>query len=273
MVFYDLLLWAPLLIGIGVLAGFLAGLLGVGGGLVLVPGLFFGFSALGYAPDHLMHLAVGTSLAIIIPTGLSSALSHHRRKAVRMDLVWRIGPGILAGVALGTFIAAQIPGAGLKLVFAVSLFFLSGLMMIDSTRFHLARDVPGRGGATLAGGVIGMLSALMGIGGATISVPFMTLCRVPIHQAVGTASALGLVIAIPAAAGYALIGRGADALPPFSWGYVNLGAFFLIAPFSILAAPRGARLAHGISVHALRRVFAVFLVMISLRMLYSALYE
>ena len=270
--FHDLLLWVPLLIGLGGLAGFLAGLLGIGGGMILVPGLFFSLSALGYTSDHLMHLAVGTSLAIIIPTGLSSALSHARRKAVRMDLVCRIGPGILLGVAVGTFIAGQISGDHLKLVFAVALLALSGLMMIDSTRFHWAKDVPGQPWSGLAGGVIGALSALMGIGGATISVPYMTLCRVPIHQAVGTASALGMVISIPAATGYAVIGWGQEGLPPFTFGYINMLAFFLIAPFSILAAPWGARAAHSISVHALRKVFVVFLMIVSLRMLYDALY-
>jgi uncharacterized membrane protein YfcA len=270
--FHDLLIWAPVLIGLGGVAGFLAGLLGVGGGLVLVPGLFFSLSALGYDSDHLMHLAVGTSLAIIIPTGLSSALSHAKRKSVRMDLVWRIGPGILAGVGLGTLIAAWISGDDLKLVFGTALLFLSGLMLIDSTRFHFAPDVPGQPWVTLAGGGIGTLSALMGIGGATVSVPYMTLCRVPIHQAVGTASALGMVISIPAATGYAIIGWGVGDLPPLSLGYINLLAFFLISPFSILAAPWGARTAHSISVHALRKVFAGFLVIISLRMLYDALY-
>lgn len=272
MEFHDLLIWVPILAGLGGLAGFLAGLLGIGGGLILVPGLFFSLSAFGYDTGHLMHLVIGTSLAIIIPTGLSSALSHAKRKSVRADLVRRIGPGILAGVALGTLIAAQLSGDGLKLVFAVLLLFLSALMMVDSARHHWAKDVPGQPWAALAGGMIGTLSALMGIGGATVSVPYMTLCRVPIHQAVGTASALGMVISVPAALGYVMIGWGQGGLPPFSFGYVNLPAFFLIAPFSILVAPWGARSAHAISAPALRKAFAVFLVIVSLRMLYSALH-
>lgn len=273
--FYDLLLWALILMALGGVAGFLAGLLGVGGGLVLVPGLFFSLSALGYDSIHLMHMAVGTSLAIIIPTGLTSARAHAKRGAVRMDLVRKIGPGILLGVAFGTVLAAQISGEHLKLIFAVVLFFLSLLMMVDSTRFHCAKDVPGQPWAIMAGGVIGGLSSLMGIGGATISVPYMTLCRVAIHQAIGTASALGLVIAIPAALGYVVIGWGAgtdNALPPLSLGYVNMLAFFLIVPFSVFAAPWGARAAHCISVGHLRKIFALFLIIVALRMLYNALH-
>lgn len=267
-----LFLWVPLLAVLGLVAGFLAGLLGVGGGMILVPGLFFSLEALGFSSAYTMHIAVGTSLAIIVPTGLSSARAHAKRGAVRPDLVRLIGPGIIAGVAAGTLIAARISGDDLRLVFAVSLLVLAALMTLDPQRFRLADSLPPRPWPALAGGVIGLLSTLMGIGGATVSVPYMTLYRVPIHQAVGTASALGLIISIPAAFGFILIGWGKDSLPPFSFGYINLLAAAMIVPFSVLAAPWGAHTAHRVSVVALRRAFAVFLMIVSLRMLYDVAY-
>lgn len=269
---HTLLVLTPVLVGLGGLAGFLAGLLGVGGGIVLVPGLFYIMTALGYPPDHMMHLAVGTSLAIIIPTGMSSVRAHYKRGAVRVDLLRMIGVGIVIGVAAGTVIASHISGESLKLIFAVALLFLAGVMLVNPSRFALADHVPGQPWPGLMGVVIGGLSTLMGIGGATISVPYMTLCRVPIHQAVGTASALGLIISIPAAVGFGIIGWGQDHLPPFSIGYISLLAFALIVPCSVLAAPLGAHVAHNVSVVRLRAVFAVFLVIVSLKMLYSAVY-
>lgn len=256
---------------LGGVAGFLAGLLGVGGGLVLVPGLYFGLTWLGFESPYLMHLAVGTSLAIIIPTGFSSARAHFRHGAVRIDLVRRIGPGIVLGVVMGTVIAGLLSGDGLKLVFAMAMAALAVLMMFDTGRFALAADVPGPPWSTLAGAGIGTLSALMGIGGATISVPYMTFCRVPMRQAVGTASALGLVIAIPAVVGFVLIGHGVTSLPPFSLGLVSLPALGMIAPAGMLAAPWGVRAAHCMPVAALRRIFAGFLVLVALRMLYDVL--
>lgn len=267
-----LLVWMPLLLSLGAVSGFLAGLLGVGGGIVLVPGLFFSLSALGFPPDHIMHVAIGTSLAIIIPTGMSSARAHWKRGGVRMDLVRKIGVGIVFGVICGTFIADQISGATLNLVFAVSLFFLAAIMVTDPSRVKLADEVPGQPWPAMMGGLIGLLSTLMGIGGATISVPYMTLCRVPIHQAIGTAATLGLIISIPAALGFALIGVGQDHLPPFSLGYVNLLAFALVVPTAVLAAPWGAAAAHKVPVKALRRVFAGFITLVAARMIYGVLF-
>jgi uncharacterized membrane protein YfcA len=266
-------LWVMLvtfLLSLGALAGFLAGLLGIGGGLVLVPGLYFGFQFLGFESATLMHVAVGTSLAVIIPTGISSARAHHKRGAVRLDLVRRLGPGIVLGVGLGTLIAARIEEQAMTLFFGVALACLALLMVSNPARFRIADDVPKQPWASCAGGVIGVISSLMGIGGATVSVPFMTMCRVPIHTAVGTASALGLVIAVPAAIGFVIIGWGQDGLPPFSLGYINLMAWPLIIPASVLAAPWGAKLAHSVSVDRLRKFFAAFLVVVAVKMLWSA---
>lgn len=268
-----LMLWAPLLLCLGALSGFLAGLLGVGGGVVLVPGLFFSLSALGFPPDHLMHVAIGTSLAIIIPTGMSSARAHWKRGSVRGDLVKKIGIGIVFGVLAGTWIAGQISGASLNMVFALSLMVLAAIMVADPSRFRIADEIPRQPWPGLMGGLIGMLSALMGIGGATISVPFMTLCNIPIRQAIGTAATLGLLISIPAAIGFVAIGVGEDNLPPFSFGYVNVMAFALVVPMAVLAAPWGAAAAHRAPVHILRRIFAVFVALVAARMLYGVLVD
>lgn len=259
------------LLALGGVAGFLAGLLGIGGGVVLVPGLYFGFQYMGFESGALMHVAVGTSLAVIIPTGLSSVHAHGKRGAVRRDLVKQIGPGILLGVAVGTVIAQHMPEEGMTLFFALALSVLAVVMVVNPARFSPFAEMPRRLWMAVSGAVIGVFSSLMGIGGATISVPWMALCRVPMHTAVGTASALGLVIAVPAALGFIIIGWSAAGLPPFSLGYINFLAWPLIIPASVLAAPWGVRLAHSVSVECLRKFFAAFLVVIALRMLGEAL--
>jgi uncharacterized membrane protein YfcA len=260
------------LLSLGALAGFLAGLLGIGGGLVLVPGLYFGLKAMGFDSGALMHVAVGTSLAVIIPTGLSSARAHWKRSAVRLDLVKQIAPGILLGVAGGTFIAHHIEEQGMTMFFACALSALAILMLVNPARFSPLQSTPRQPWMGLSGVVIGVFSSLMGIGGATISVPWMAMCRVPMHTAVGTASALGLVIAIPAAIGFIIIGWNADGLPPYSLGYINFLAWPLIIPASVLAAPWGAKLAHAVSVDRLRKFFAYFLVLVAGKMLWEALH-
>lgn len=251
----------------GALAGFMAGLLGVGGGIVLVPCLFFLLDSFGYAPEHIMHIAVGTSLAVIVPTGISSARAHWRRGAVRADLVKSIGIGIVAGAGAGTAIADRLSGPALQTIFAVALLAVAAAMAFDPARLSPFRAMPRQPWPAVAGLGIGTLSTLMGIGGATISVPFMTACRVPIREAVGTASALGPVIALPAMLGFMLIGGGAEGLPPWSVGYVNVAAWIALVPASVLAAPWGARLAHSLPVGTLRRVFAAFMAVVALKML------
>lgn len=255
------------LAAIGGTAGFLAGLLGIGGGIVLVPGLYYTLTMLGYDPAHMMHVAVGTSLAVIVPTGFSSARAHWKRGAVDLSLVRRIGFGVVIGVVLGTLLAGQLSGTVMKAVFAVAIMGLALVMLSNPARYSLWDGVPGQPWAGLAGCFIGGLSTLMGIGGATISVPYMSLHKVPIRQAVGTAAALGLVISLPGMLGFVLIGWGERGLPPFSLGYVNGLAWLVIIPFSVGIAPLGARVAHTIPVDLLRRVFAVFMVIVALRML------
>jgi uncharacterized membrane protein YfcA len=270
--YHLLLIWAPFLLGLGGVVGFLAGLLGLGGGILLVPGLFYSMTALGFPAESMMHVSVGTSLAIIIPTGMSSVRAHWKRGGVRVDLLKKIGIGIVAGVVAGTIVADHISGHTLKVIFATMLGFLAVIINIDPNRFTLAKDIPPQPWSALTGTLIGFLSTLMGIGGATITVPYMTLCSVPIKQAVGTASALGIMIAVPAVIGFLLIGQGQGDLPPFSIGYINMLAWILIVPASVLMAPVGAHMAHNVPVKLLRRIFAAFLMIVAAKMLYTLLH-
>ncbi len=260
----------PLLVFLGLLAGFMAGLLGVGGGIVLVPGLYYLFKTLGHSESLLMHLAVGTSLAIIIPTGLSSAMAHARQGAVRFDLVRHIGPGIVAGVAAGTWLASGMNAQEMKTIFAVALICFAVLMQLPSKKTESENRSLGFIKGSAGGFIVGGISSLMGIGGATLNVPFMTLNGIAIHNAVASASALGPFIALPGAIGFMIIGWHESGLPPFSLGYVNLLAFCVIAPLGVLAAPYGARVAHKVSVTVLRRIFSIFIVMVAARMLMDA---
>lgn len=258
------------LIAMGALTGFFSGLLGIGGGLILVPGLFFGLQALGYDSPHLMHIAIGTSLAAILPTGMSSARAHWKRGAVRLDIFRRMAPGTLGGSMLGVMTADHIGGQGLQFVFGFAVLIVAGLMFIDPGKYQLMKDVPGRAGLFFVGAFVGFMAALMGIGGALLCVPFMTLARVPMHAAVGTSSAIGLTISLPGAIGFLLIGAAQHTGIPFTLGYVNLAAWALIIPFSVMVAPLGAHVAHSLDVNRLRKVFAVFMVVISIKMLSGA---
>lgn len=267
--------WLPLilsLMGLAALAGFLAGLLGIGGGLVLVPGLYFIFNYLGYTADNIMHLAVGTSLATIIATGLSSTRAHWKKGGVRFDLVKKIGFGMVIGVGIGTYIASQTTGMGLKVVFASALVIFAFLMQVNPQKFKIFQDIPRQPWPTFAGAVMGTICTLMGIGGAALNVPYMTLHNVPIHKAVGSASAMGLLIAIPGVLGFIFIGSGQGAgLPPYSVGYVNLLALAIIIPVTVIMAPVGVHVTHKFSVKMLRRVFSGFLIIISIRMIFEVL--
>lgn len=259
----------PALIVTGLFAGTLAGLLGVGGGIVIVPVLYYLFDFLNVDPAVRMHLAVGTSLATIVPTSVRSVLAHRARGSVDMGLLRRWSLPMLAGVLVGTALATQAPAAVLTSIFASVAFVVAFQMAFATGRWRLAEDLP-RGPASLgipAG--IGGVSAMMGIGGGTLSVPTLTLFNFPIHRAVGTAAGFGLVIGIPGAIGFVVSGIGAEGLAPFPWtlGYVSLPGFVLIVPATVLAAPWGAKLAHWLSQKALRRAFALFLFVTALRMI------
>lgn len=256
---------------VGIAAGLIAGLLGVGGGIVVVPVLYHVFTLLGLDEAVRMHVAVGTSLATIIATSTSSWRSHARKGAVDMDLLRSWGPFILVGVALGSLAAAWVKGPVLTGIFAGFALLVALHMAFGRPHWRLGANLPT--GAAKAGlaALIGGCSAMMGIGGGTFTVPTLTLFGYPIHRAVGTASAIGLIIGIPGTLGFILTGWNAAMLPPFSLGYVNLLGVAAILPTSMAAAPWGARLAHNLDTRLLRRAFAVFLFLTSARMAYGLL--
>jgi uncharacterized membrane protein YfcA len=272
-IFSILLVMIPALIALGAVSGVLAGLLGIGGGVVLVPGLMLAFKLFGYDNTMMMHVAVGTSLAIIVPTGLSSFYAHYKKGSIDRGIIMQIGAGILVGVVSGTFLASILSGESLKIIFACAIAVLAGLM-VWTTQFSKTPQAspdmqtnihPAKSG--IAGVFIGTLSSLIGIGGATLSVPFMTLNGVPIHRAIGSATALGLVISIPASLGFMWIGQDASVdLPPFSVGYVNALAWLCIVPSAVLCAPLGATFAHKLPVKTLKTGFAGFMILIAVKL-------
>jgi len=255
----------------GVAGGLLAGLLGVGGGIVIVPALEIALQAIGVDAEVRMHVAVGTSLATIIATSISSATAHYRRASVDFDIVRFWSPWIFFGAIVGAIIAAHVSGSVLYAVFAVVALLIAGNMLRPAPEKTLWDDVPrNAAGAAIPAG-IGVISTLMGIGGGAMSVPAMTMMSRPIHTAVGTSALLGLVIAVPAAAGYVIAGWGNALLPAWSLGYVSLIGFALIAPTTVLFAPLGARIAHALSRRWLSRLFGLFLFTVAIRMGLKAL--
>lgn len=250
----------------GALAGILAGLMGIGGGLVIVPLLVFCFSLQQIDPQHIMHLALGTSLASIIFTSVSSFLAHHRRRAVHWDIVRQIAPGIVIGTFIGAYIASVLSTGLLKGIFGVFLYYVA-LQFLLEKQPPASRKLPGAAGLFGAGNVIGIVSSLLGIGGGTLSVPFMMWCNIRVHHAIGTAAAIGFPIAAAGTAGYVLTGMQADNLPVLSFGYVYLPALLGIVSASILTAPLGARLAHWLPVSGLKRIFALLLLVVGTKML------
>lgn len=257
------------LIAAGLVAGVLAGLLGVGGGIVIVPALFTALTVLGYDPGVAMHMAVGTSLATIIPTSLVSSRSHWRRGAVDLALVRAWAPSVILGVVVGSFVAGFLRGQTLTLVFAVMALMIAANLAFRHDQAHAGERRPRAWILHGIGLVIGFLSALMGIGGGSISVPAMSAFGYPIRRAVGTSAAIGALIAVPGALGFALVGAGVAGRPPLSLGYVNPLGLLAITPMTMLAAPWGARLAHAIPPLLLRRAFALFLTLVALKMLWS----
>ncbi|GFK93012.1 hypothetical protein NNJEOMEG_00841 [Fundidesulfovibrio magnetotacticus] len=254
----------------GAAAGILAGLLGVGGGIVIVPILSVLFAWQGIAPEYLMQMALGTSLASIMFTSVSSMRAHHAHGAVRWNIVKLITPGIVLGTLAGSKLAAWLSSGFLKGFFVFFLYYVS-LQMFLNFKPKPSREIPGIGPMTGVGGFIGVISALVGIGGGTLTVPFMTFCNVPMHQAVGTGAAIGFPIAVAGAVGYIFGGMGKVGLPEASLGFVYLPAMIGLVVCSMLTAPTGARIAHKLPVAMLKKVFAGFLVIMATRMLFQIL--
>jgi len=255
----------------GVVGGLVAGMLGVGGGIVVVPILYHVLAALGVDESVRMHVAVGTSLATIIPTSFSSLRAHNKKGAVDWDLLRRWWLPMLIGVLAGSVLAAYVRGQTLSLIFACVALPVAVHFALWGEKKRIADRLPGGTGGLLLPFGIGGVSTMMGIGGGTVGVPALTLCGYPIHRAVGTASAFGAIISVPGTIAAVLAGWYAQGLPPYSLGYVNLLGVLLIAPGSFFAAPAGAHLAHMTDTKRLRIVFALFIAITAARMLWDAL--
>ena len=261
----DLFIWPAYLL-LGMVAGIIGGLLGLGGGIIIVPSLLFLFIWQGLPADVLMHFAVATSLFTIVFTSVSSSYTHHKHKAVLWSQVFLLTPGIIIGAIFGAFIADYLSSDVLRRTFGIFEIFVAyqiGLAVKPTGQ----RALPGRNGMIFAGGSIGTLSTIMGIGGGTLTVPFLTWCQVDIRQAVATSAACGFPIALVGTLTMIFTGLDYSNLPENSIGYVYWPAAVSILVTSVLFAPVGAKLAHTMPVNSLKRVFAVVLACVGLRML------
>lgn len=264
----ELWLLIPLLLATGAFAGVLAGLLGVGGGIVIVPILYHLFTGFGVDIALAMPLAVGTSLSTIVLTSIVSARKHYAKGGVDMTLVKRWILPVLIGVGIGAFASAVIEGARVKTVFGVMLVLVSLHMLASSHwKLELFDKLPPNPVQQLLAVVVGGLSALLGIGGGTLMVPLLTLFAFPIHRAVSTASVFGLIISVPATVMYVVSGWRVADLPQLSTGYVNWAAFTILVPMTMWFAPLGVKLAYRLNVPQLKRAFAIFLCLIGLKMM------
>lgn len=251
---------------LGAFAGTMAGMFGVGGGLIIVPVLVAIWQPEGIGGAYIMQMAIGTSLATIVLTSFSSVRAHHQRGSVQWDTFWRLTPGVVVGAWLGAVLATQMPAGILKSVFGV-FELLVAAQMVFAVQASPHRSLPGAVGMSLTGMTIGGISALIGIGGGTMTVPFLSWCNVTIHRAVGTSAACGLPIAIGGAFSYLALGWDNAELPSWSAGFVYGPALAGIAVTSMLFAPLGAALAHRLSTVVLKRVFAGFLALLGVWML------
>lgn len=259
------------LIVTGIIAGLMAGLLGVGGGIVIVPVLYHLFTFLGIDESVRMHVAVGTSLATIIPTSIISSRSHYNRGSLDPAILKKLVPGVIIGVVIGAILSGILSGGILTGIFAVIALLVALNMAFKKDGFSVSDGLPGTAGTGVLGVFIGGISTLMGIGGGTLSVPILSAMRVPMVTAVGTGAALGFVISVPGAMAFLFNGLGVENRPPLTLGYVNLIGLALIVPATMLMAPIGARVAHAINAKLLKQLFALFLFITSLRMFYGML--
>ena len=255
---------AALLAG-GLVTGFFAGLLGVGGGAIIVPVLYELFGITGVDDSVRMKICVATSLAIIIPTAIRSVRSHWQRGAVDVSVIKALGPWVVGGAIVGVFIASHAPASFLKGVFVASTLFIAGRLAFANGSTRDDATLPGLPWDGLAGAGIGLISTLIGIGGGAYITAYMKYLGWPIHKAVGTAAGFGPLIAVPAAIGFMIEGWGLPQLPPLSLGYVSLLGFLVVAPVSVLAAPLGVRVAHRLSRQTLEYVFMTFLLLVAAR--------
>ena len=259
------------LLATGAVSGVFAGLLGIGGGAIIVPILAAALQMLGYDADLVQHVAVGTSLAVIIPTGLSSALAHQRRGAVDGRVLRLWAPFIVASTLLGGLMAGLYGGDVLRIVFGVMAIFIAANIVLPFQQRLIGHLSASPNVHRIFAVIVGYLSALMGVGGGSLSVPTIAALGASMHQAVGTGAAIGVFIAISGTVGFVVSGWGVAGLPPLSLGFVNLPALLLIGSLASLTAPLGARLAHRLEQKTLKIVFALFLLLVGLNMLWKVL--
>ncbi|PCI98705.1 MAG: hypothetical protein COB14_07350 [Alphaproteobacteria bacterium] len=262
----ELIYVGLLLLALGIGGGFIAGLLGLGGGAIFVPGLYYILLHFGYE-ENAMHIAVGTSLLTIVFTGTSSAYAHYKKGAVDFELLKGFLPGVFIGVGIGTLLAGMVSTSILKIVFASSQIFFGSYMLLRGNKIAIFKAMPRQPLFTIVSAANACLSTLMGVGGGIQNVTFMSVCSVSIHRAIATAASIGPFIAIIGAAGFLYIGLEEQHLPPFSIGYLNIAAFLTIISTSIIVAPIGAKVAHSLPVPKLKRYFSIFMLMIAAKMM------
>ena len=255
---------------IGGFAGVLAGLLGVGGGIVLVPAFFFTFQALGYDGPQTMQVCLAPSLATIIVTSLRSVVSHNRKGAVDWDILKGWAPGIVIGAIIGVLAASALKSTSLQVIFGVLALVIGAYMTFGKRSWRLAEAMPSGGKQYIYSPAVGFLSVLMGIGGGSFGVPLMSLHNVPIHRAVATAAGFGVLIAVPSAVGFLLLTIEPGSRPPFTIGAVNLPGFLVVIAMTLLTAPLGVKLAHAMDPAPLKKLFGAFLILVALNMLRKA---
>ncbi|MEM1006074.1 MAG: sulfite exporter TauE/SafE family protein [Pseudomonadota bacterium] len=260
-----------LLLVIGALAGVLAGLLGVGGGIVLVPAFFYAFQTLGYGGAQLMQLCLATSLATIIVTSVRSVLAHNKKGAVDWDILRGWGPGIVIGAIVGVFVASALRTEALQALFGILGIVIGAYLGFGRSEWRLGDAMPKGVRRALLSPSVGFLSVLMGIGGGSFGVPLMSLYNTPIHRAVATAAGFGVIIAVPSVLGFLFLNIAPEHRPPLTIGAVNLIAFGIVVAMTLTTAPWGVKLAHAMDPKPLKRVFAVFLTLVALNMLRKAI--
>ncbi len=265
----EILAFAAAAIAVGAVAGVLAGVFGIGGGAVMVPVFYQALGALGVDESVRMHVAVGSSLAIIVPTSIRSFMAHKKRGAVDMELLKSMALSVPAGVILASLVAAYISSAGLRVVFACISIVVGLRLLFNRESWRIGNDIPGNPWRSMFGVVLGFFSTLMGIGGGILNNTFMTLFGRPIHQAVATSASVGVLISIPGVIGYVWAGWGDASLPVGSTGFVNWIAFAMIIPVTMVAAPVGASIAHALKKRHLEIGFGLFMLIVAARFFYS----
>ena len=260
--------WWIIYLSMGLFVGVFAGLLGIGGGLILVTLMVYLFTLQGFPADRLLHLALGTSITSIVFTSISSLRAHHKHGAVNWDILRTAVPGLVVGTLLGTLVADLLKSEYLAIFFVIFVYY-SAVQMFANVKPKPTRQLPGKAGMTVTAIVVGVVSSLVGVGGGVMTIPLMSLCNVPMRQAIGTSAALGLPIAIAGAVGFIATGLGKDHLPALSLGYVYLPALAGIVIGTFVTVPWGARMAHSMPVTRLQKIFAVILFILATRMLWS----